>query len=488
MNVRTLALMVAASANCQVARADFLEWVLPGTNFVVPIEGRIMKGNRTRNSISIDHPKYGQIIFSPQYVRKVYYTADLKAKRLDQIRSAYRAQNPDEMYRLSLDLLKRAWLKEYNATVERVLELNPEHKGAKLVAKLREQMAADVPDGDGEKRMREIVRNSDMQIASSKHFIILHDLGSDRRAADKVSLIDARKKLLEDVYESFMLFFFARGAELEVPKEKLCVVFFKLQKDFESFAKARSPSLSSAAGFWDPEINVSFFYSDITDPVYLEVNRLFQELKDQERAMVRNKMGELRRLTLTMTMLLQLWQEELNIEVISHEATHQLAGSTGLLPRNIRVPFWIHEGLAMHFESPKGGSWAGIGAINENRLKWYKGLATNQRLANLDFIVGDELFNYARAGNRLSMLHDAYGQGWALTHFLLDKHFDATIKYYRELGKMPRELILTPQTLLLLFDRCFDKVSRKQLEEEFRSYMSKQETDFDRAIRGAKSE
>lgn len=140
----------------------------------------------------------------------------------------------------------------------------------------------------------------------------------------------------------------------------------------------------------------------------------------------------------------------------------------------------------MHFESPKGASWAGIGAINKERLEWYRGLADNQKLASLDFIIGDELFNYARAANELPLLHDAYGQGWALTHFLLDQHFDETVKYYKLLGSMPRELVLTPKTLKLLFDRCFTKIPRKELQSEFRHYMTRQKTDYEKAIAGAK--
>lgn len=139
----------------------------------------------------------------------------------------------------------------------------------------------------------------------------------------------------------------------------------------------------------------------------------------------------------------------------------------------------------MHFESPKGASWAGIGSINEERLDWYRRLANNQKLAGLSFIVGDELFNYARAGGQHSQLLDAYGQGWALTHFLLNRHFDQTVKYYKMLGSMPRELMLTPETLRNLFDHCFAGTSREQLQNDFHRYMNQQKTDYEKARAGA---
>ena len=41
-------------------------------------------------------------------------------------------------------------------------------------------------------------------------------------------------------------------------------------------------------------------------------------------------------------MLVEIERENSDIEVVSHETTHQMAGNTGLLPRNVLIPSWTH--------------------------------------------------------------------------------------------------------------------------------------------------
>ena len=101
-----------------------------------------------------------------------------------------------------------------------------------------------------------------------------------------------------------------------------------------------------------------------------------------------------------------------------------MAGNTGLLPRHVRIPSWVHEGLATYFETPNGAMWSGIGAVNESRLSLYRALERDREHSNIGFIVGDQIFDYA--GSLGAKLH-GYGQAWALTHFLMEKHFDKFI-------------------------------------------------------------
>jgi hypothetical protein len=76
----------------------------------------------------------------------------------------------------------------------------------------------------------------------------------------------------------------------------------------------------------------------------------------------------------TLALLVQIDRENNDISVVTHEAAHQLAGNTGLLPRDIMIPTWAHEGLATYFEAPKDAAWSGIGAVNEERLDMYRQL------------------------------------------------------------------------------------------------------------------
>ncbi len=44
------------------------------------------------------------------------------------------------------------------------------------------------------------------------------------------------------------------------------------------------------------------------------------------------------------------------------------------IPRHVGIPSWVQEGLATYFEAPAGATWAGVGAVNEQRLALYKAL------------------------------------------------------------------------------------------------------------------
>jgi hypothetical protein len=153
-----------------------------------------------------------------------------------------------------------------------------------------------------------------------------------------------------------------------------------------------------------------------------------------------------------------------------------MAGNTGLLPRHVRVPSWVHEGLATFFEAPKGAAWSGIGAVNQSRLDWYRLLAPDRVHSSLDFIVGDQIFDFA--GNHVSKVA-GYGQAWALTHFLMEKHFDRFLTFYRRLGEMPPDLILSAEVVNAVFDESFRGIPRKSLESEWRAYMSTLRTDLE---------
>jgi hypothetical protein len=168
-------------------------------------------------------------------------------------------------------------------------------------------------------------------------------------------------------------------------------------------------------------------------------------------------------------------RENLDLRVVSHETTHQMAGNTGLLPRHVRIPSWVHEGLASYFETSEGANWGGIGAVNEERLDWYRALERDKEHSNIDFIVGDQIFDYA--GSHASTVH-AYGQAWALTHFLMERHFEEFIAFYRRLGEMPPEVVFSQEVLTNVFNEAIKK-DRRTLDTEWRSYMRGLKTDLE---------
>ena len=138
------------------------------------------------------------------------------------------------------------------------------------------------------------------------------------------------------------------------------------------------------------------------------------------------------------------------------------------------MPLWAAEGLATYFESPKEAAWSGIGAVNEERLDWYRGLEGDREHSNIDFIVSDRVFRLA--GTHGSTLH-AYGQAWALTHFLMDQHFDKLIKWYMLIAAKPADKPLSDDELQATFDEVFGK-DKSALDLEWRKYMRGLKTDL----------
>ena len=98
----------------------------------------------------------------------------------------------------------------------------------------------------------------------------------------------------------------------------------------------------------------------------------------------------------------------------------------------------------------------------------------------IDWIVGDQIFDYAASHG--AKLH-GYAQAWALTHFLLERHFDEFVNFYGKLAEMPPDLVLTEDLLTEAFDECFEK-DRNALNSEWHRYMKTLRTDKELIING----
>ena len=183
----------------------------------------------------------------------------------------------------------------------------------------------------------------------------------------------------------------------------------------------------------------------------------------------------------TISLLVEIEKENENVSVVSHEATHHLAGNTGLLPRGHHIPTWVHEGLATYFEAPKDAVWSGIGAVNEERLDLYRELEKDTVHSNIQFITENRIFT--QAANINSQLH-GYGQSWALTHFLMERHFEQLIKYYRALAKQPEGKSISADEQGKIFRDIFGK-NTEGLDAEWRAYMSDLQTDLEKIIEPA---
>jgi hypothetical protein len=402
--------------------------------------------------------------------------------------------NADQLLEVARWALSRGQLDRFYQAVVKALEVDPQHIEANRIRDLKQRM--NQPLGDSarqEQELRSLVGHAGMKIETSPHFIMLHDTPDAPPPGQKLPRAKERLRLLEMVYESFLLRFYASGVELELPAERLKVVLFNEHRDFLHFAESLSPALKSASGFWDSSTNVVFFFDHGTTAEFKLLQKISDDLQKMKAEGAKTRMSErpiykvgkrlillkdLARMADTVELLVQIDRENNDISVVTHEATHQMAGNTGLLPRDIMIPTWAHEGLATYFESPKDAAWSGIGAVNEERLEMYRLLEKSPVRAGIDFTVTDQIFDTAVTLG--GTLH-GYGQAWALTHFLMERHFDKLMAYYRRLGEMPPHVMLNPAVLTGLFNEVFSE-DRARLELEWRNYMRSLRTDLEIAL------
>lgn len=472
---RSLPLMgVLGIALATGARGDVVFYRLPVTSGgVAMLEGTAVVN--PGGTVTFNHPKFGKIHFD---------LASTEIKKAPSLISQFNrvlgraGSDADKRMEAAQWALRHGLLPQFYSAVEKTLEANPQHARATLVKQLKAKM--DVPLGDSaqqEQEMRKLVGRPEMKFKKSKHYVLLYDT-PETPVRGKLTRADERLQLLETVYECFLLRFYAYGVQLEVPKERLKVVLFNEHEQFKLFADRQSNGLSSASGFWDGETNTSVFYDNGTNATFKALKEVSNDLQRQKVEALRTRASNTAnvvRTADTISMLVEIEREDSDIEVVSHEATHQMAGNTGLLPRHIRIPAWVHEGLATYFETPDGASWGGIGAVNESRLSLYRTLERDREHSNIGFIVGDQIFDFA---STLGETLHGYGQAWALTHFLLEKHFDAFLVFYRRLGELPPDTFLSAEIVNQIFDESIG-IDRFALDQEWRAYMQSLKTDVE---------
>lgn len=473
----TLALLLAAAGRTQ---ADFVEYVVPGTKLKILLQGKAT--GLPGGNMSLQHP-LGTLYFDLHDCKR-HEVPTLNQQYQKRLRIALNDKSAAAVFQAAVWALKHGMLDDYYDGMTEALKVDPKYEEAKRILALREQLRRPLPPRDGEAdEMRRFVHRNEMKFASSAHFALLYDTPDkpDKKARSKKPRHEQRLELLERVYESFLLTFYSHGVDLELPKQRLQVALFNNYADFKDFSTRLSSELVNVAGFYLPVQNISFFFDHGSSETFQELNKLATALKDVGQGAVKMKARnakDIMRLAKTVDLLIQIDQESNDIEVVSHEATHQMAANTGLFPHHVRVPSWVHEGLAAYFESPNDGAWSGIGAVNERRIRYYRALEPDRVHSNLDFIVGDQIFDYAAS---LGATLHGYGQAWALTHFLVEKHFDELMRFYKALGELPPDINFTPDVLNALFDRTFG-ADRQSLDQEWRSYMRSLKTDTEEVL------
>lgn len=189
---------------------------------------------------------------------------------------------------------------------------------------------------------------------------------------------DFRKRALEilaGLARDYLKHFTAKGFAVNKPTGRMTIIVLADRRGFAAYLGEDVPGL--VGGIYDPDANDLLLFDN-------------RDAAGNPRALKDNTL------------------------VLTHEATHQLTFSTGLLRRGGDVPKVIAEGLANYVEvrSPNGVDTP-IGSVNLRRLAAFAGPGRPAVTPIAELIRDDARFN-APATQQF-----AYSEAWILVHFLM---------------------------------------------------------------------
>jgi hypothetical protein len=457
-------------------RGDFVIYSLPGTKSAIILEGKTKI--HAGQLVEFTYPGFASVTMSMEdaFVVKAPSRQE-EFRRLFQ--NATKSGRVEDYLEAARQALQRGMLKEFYECCSAAYKLNPENETLKRLIQARKNVKKPVSDhARVETQLRETTNLKNMKVATSQHYIMLHDTSDVKGGRKRQTRSEARLELLELVYESYFMKFAIDGVVLEPPAEPMMVLLFADEATYLRYATVLDPKLKMASGFWSPEDNISVFFDQGTTEemkVLTEVAKSLQKSKAQLRGTAVSK--EIAHLANSFDLLIKIAKEESDTEVVSHEATHQLAGNTGLMPRGKLGLTWAHEGLASYFETPAGAGWGGVGAVNATRLSSYRRVARDPARSSLELLVSDMLFDAARSQTEIV---DAYGNAWALTHFLMENHFEKLVDYYRRCSEVEEDAggKIMRSTLVEIFKDVFGDL--RILERDFHNHMATLKPDIER--------
>ncbi len=451
----------------------------PGREVV--LYGKIKKDG---GGIMYTHPDVGEpLIFQPNQV-EIKHAPTMKMTFNKMMGQA--GKDPEAVLHAACWALKKGLLTEFHLGIDKVLALDPQHETALRIREMKQRIGTPLPDENDtaiEKNLRSMVNQPGMHVETSNHFLLLHDTDAKAEPGHHLNRAKWRLRLLEQMYERFVFLFEVQRVDLDLPQERMMVVLFKKQSDFQECATRLEVRLSDDAGFWSPVGNITCFYDDSntaeSEDLRSEHEKLEKTAADANKSgksLERQRDSETLRQIKINSVLIEIDRLNSDIASVSREAAHQLAANTGLLPRRVEIPQWVHEGLAMYFESPSDEAWGGSGAVDESRIDDYRTLKDDRLRSSIDFIVEDRALSGVNA-RRASPATSA--QVWALTHFLFENHTPELMAYYKILGEMPRDVGLNPALLDQIFSRAFG-ADHEALQLEWRTYMRSLKSDVER--------
>jgi hypothetical protein len=325
-------------------------------------------------------------------------------------------------------------------------------------------------------------------VRRTEHYTIAYD-------ADPV-VVAFHARLFEAVYASFRAFFEAGGFKLPPLDHRLEAVMFSERESFNAYARRLSPGLAASGGFYSMRTDRIVLFDSFTDASY---RRARANLTAAERniAEVRNQLATGKRgeqvilkysdgssLTLGRAKALRLIREkerelragrreleahfaDRNLTTTIHECVHQLAYNLGVQSPAADNPKWLGEGLATYFETMGYRAQGDGGRINPARLEAWRDSSARGTLIPLARLIGDDAVFDLTARSAST----AYGQAWALVHYLLEKKPEPFFDYLRRTAASRRSGEAQSAERLQIFKAAFGK-DMSSFERRWRRYMA----------------
>jgi len=271
----------------------------------------------------------------------------------------------------------------------------------------------------------------------TEHFVVYYD--TRRRFAFE------RVQLFERLYRSFWSTFVKCRVALKRPEEPITVILFDAQEDFQNFVSIEG--VSNLAGVYLQRSNRVVFFDANSDPEYLaaresvaKISRLLQEADARireldsvnERQSLLQEIARARNELAFYVAKLDHLSSAQNVSTTIHEAAHALSFNLNLFSQDSPPPRWFAEGVAMFFETPRGGAWKGAARFNPERFLAFDDARRESRLPSLRRLLTREEPFF-----RTDEMEATYGTAWAFTFFLYhvrEPQFRAIVEKIREGG------------------------------------------------------
>jgi hypothetical protein len=174
----------------------------------------------------------------------------------------------------------------------------------------------------------------------------------------------------------------------------------------------------------------------------------------------------------------------LRAQTVAHEGAHQILSNIGLQPRPCAWPIWLVEGLAEYcatttFNTKKGITWSGMGAINSLHMATIRELEdpySNQingpqgqpvKVSRTRTTTDTESLML-----KTSLTPVDYAQAWAVTHYLALRRGSDFVRFLDAMKRIPPLVPRTPAENLAEFRKFFSDPAPK-LDKSVDDYIHK---------------